>query len=128
MERKKIKEAMNTDWQPEGNYYDKYHSSNPIVKWIMKGFFKSIATILYKYNIMPATILEAGCGEGELTKYLEIMYPAAQIEAFDISDKVIAGISQEENSKIKFWTGDIYTMRVHSPYSNDVKIISGGYR
>lgn len=20
--------------QPEGNYYDKYHSTNPIVKWI----------------------------------------------------------------------------------------------
>ncbi len=24
--------------QPEGNYYDKYHSTNPIVKWMMKGF------------------------------------------------------------------------------------------
>ena len=23
--------------QPEGNYYDKYHSTNPIVKWMMKG-------------------------------------------------------------------------------------------
>ena len=22
--------------QPEGNYYDKYHSVNPIVKWMMK--------------------------------------------------------------------------------------------
>ena len=23
-------------FQPEGNYYDKYHSTNPIVKWMMK--------------------------------------------------------------------------------------------
>lgn len=29
-------------FQPEGNYYDKYHSTNPIVKWMMKGFMNSI--------------------------------------------------------------------------------------
>ena len=28
--------------QPEGNYYDKYHSTNPIVKWMMKGFKDAI--------------------------------------------------------------------------------------
>ena len=27
-------------FQPEGNYYDKYHSTNPIVKWMMKGIIR----------------------------------------------------------------------------------------
>ena len=52
--------------QPEGNYYDKYHSSNPIVKWMMRNFFADLEALL------PAAteglkILEAGCGEGEVT-------------------------------------------------------------
>lgn len=33
-------------FQPEGNYYDKYHSTNPIVKWMMKGFMNSIRELL----------------------------------------------------------------------------------
>lgn len=32
--------------QPEGNYYDKYHSTNPIVKWMMKGFKDAISELL----------------------------------------------------------------------------------
>ena len=31
--------------QPEGNYYDKYHSTNPIVKWMMKGFKDAISEV-----------------------------------------------------------------------------------
>lgn len=26
--------------QPEGNYYDKYHSTNPIVKWMIVRYVK----------------------------------------------------------------------------------------
>lgn len=32
--------------QPEGNYYDKYHSTNPIVKWMMKGFKNDISELM----------------------------------------------------------------------------------
>lgn len=113
--------------QPEGNYYDKYHSSNPIVKKIMRGFFKSIEIVLRKYEVAPKKILEAGCGEGEVTRFLRTLYPDAFIDAFDISDKVIAEIPQEENSKIKFCVGDIYTMTTYSPYSDEVQAILGGY-
>lgn len=36
--------------QPEGNYYDKYHSTNPIVKWMMKGFMNSIRELFRGYR------------------------------------------------------------------------------
>lgn len=32
--------------QPEGNYYDKYGSRNPIVRKLMKNFFKTMDELL----------------------------------------------------------------------------------
>ena len=51
--------------QPEGNYYDKYHSSNPIVKWMMANFKKSIKELLEILEKEPSKICETGCGEGQ---------------------------------------------------------------
>ena len=48
--------------QPEGNYYDKYHSVNPIVKWMMKGFKESISELLEQTGKKFAHICETGCG------------------------------------------------------------------
>ena len=36
--------------QPEGNYYDKYHSTNPIVKWMMKGFKNYAGITIEQYR------------------------------------------------------------------------------
>ena len=45
-----------------GNIYDKYGSSNQVVKWIMKGFESSLSSLVSKS--LPKTIHEIGCGEG----------------------------------------------------------------
>jgi 2-polyprenyl-3-methyl-5-hydroxy-6-metoxy-1,4-benzoquinol methylase len=45
-----------------GNAYDKYGSSNIIVKWMMKGFTFALADFVAK--AAPQTIHEIGCGEG----------------------------------------------------------------
>ena len=55
--------------QPEGNYYDKYHSTNPIVKWMMKGFMNSIRELLEATEIRFQQVCETGCGEGEITSF-----------------------------------------------------------
>lgn len=47
--------------QPEGNYYDKYHSTNPIVKWMMKGFMNSIRELLEATEIRFQQVCETGC-------------------------------------------------------------------
>lgn len=99
--------------QPEGNYYDKYGSKNPIEKLIMKGFFDSIDDMLEFSGIamMGGYCLEAGCGEGNLTQHISNWFckfdTAVTFNAFDISEKLI-----EENkykfSEISFFTHNIY--------------------
>lgn len=95
--------------QPEGNYYDKYHSSNPIVKWMMRNFFADLEALL------PAAteglkILEAGCGEGEVTGFLAEKYGEyGKIDAFDISEKVISE-AKRNHPQINFTTGDVYNI------------------
>lgn len=45
-----------------GNVYDKYGSSNPLVKWIMTRFDKALSELVSESS--PVTIHEVGCGEG----------------------------------------------------------------
>ncbi len=97
----------NNATQPEGNYFDKYHSSNPIVKWMMQNFFHKLDVLLS--DVGPVShILEAGCGEGEVTHFLSLRYGTdCQISAFDISEKVIAE-AQKKYPDIHFSAQSIY--------------------
>lgn len=45
-----------------GNVYDKYGSSNPVVRWIMQGFESSLSDLVKIAE--PKAIHEIGCGEG----------------------------------------------------------------
>jgi 2-polyprenyl-3-methyl-5-hydroxy-6-metoxy-1,4-benzoquinol methylase len=45
-----------------GNTFDKYGSRNPVVKWMIKGFEKSLSGFVE--GAAPASIHEIGCGEG----------------------------------------------------------------
>lgn len=45
-----------------GNTYDKYGSSNPIVRWMMNGFESTLSELVIQAS--PETIHEIGCGEG----------------------------------------------------------------
>lgn len=100
-------------FQPEGNYYDKYHSTNPIVKWMMKGFMNSIRELLEATEIRFQQVCETGCGEGEITSFIKKLYPEAEIDAFDISRKVITE-ARERIKDINFYIGIIYTMEVYN--------------
>lgn len=51
--------------QPAGNFYDKYHTRNPIARALMNGFFSSFDGLVDSID-RPASAFEVGCGEGEL--------------------------------------------------------------
>lgn len=103
------REEMKMRVQPEGNYYDKYHSTNPIVKWMMNKFFCDFKELLQQTEAVNA-VLEAGCGEGEISSLLwEYFGKSCEIKAFDISEKIIQK-AKNENTQIEFSVGNIYDL------------------
>ncbi len=95
-----------------GNAYDKYGSSNPIVKRIMQGFDTSLSELVDM--VSPSTIHEVGCGEGYwVMRWAELGF---KIMGSDFSTQVIA-IAQENArarglSPTLFETRSIYELDV----------------
>ncbi|MCP5479022.1 MAG: class I SAM-dependent methyltransferase [Rhodanobacteraceae bacterium] len=50
---------------PAGNTYDKYRTRNPLARLLMNGFLDAFDRLYDKVD--PASVLEVGCGEGELS-------------------------------------------------------------
>jgi 2-polyprenyl-3-methyl-5-hydroxy-6-metoxy-1,4-benzoquinol methylase len=69
-----------------GNVYDKYGSTNPIVRWMMGRFAASLAELVTLAS--PRSIHEVGCGEG----YWVLRWNEQGIDAqgSDFSSKVVA--------------------------------------
>ena len=59
---KKISKGVREQGIIVGNLYDKYGSSNPIVRWMMRGFYSSLSQMVGIAS--PESIHEIGCGEG----------------------------------------------------------------
>ncbi len=51
-----------------GNTYDKYGSTNPVVKRLMAGFEATLEELFARTS--AASVLDVGCGEGELARHL----------------------------------------------------------
>lgn len=108
--------------QPEGNYFDKYNSSNILIKKMMMGFFDAYNELLTEVRLKRGeagvkTILEAGCGEGEVTNYLYQKIDGVRINAFDVSEKVIKRARERsKDCDIQFEVGSIYDIPVEQKY------------
>jgi 2-polyprenyl-3-methyl-5-hydroxy-6-metoxy-1,4-benzoquinol methylase len=50
---------------PTGNTFDKYGSTNPVVRRLMSGFERTLGRLFTK--AAPQSVLDVGCGEGVLT-------------------------------------------------------------
>jgi SAM-dependent methyltransferase len=51
---------------PTGNTFDKYGSTNPVVRRLMAGFERTLDELFL--TAAPASVLDVGCGEGVLTE------------------------------------------------------------
>ena len=95
-------------YQPEGNYYDKYNTKNPIAARLMKGYFSALDSLLGRISSEIKTILEAGCGEGEVSVHVyDYFVGKIALDAFDISEKVIEE-AKAKTPGINFSVGNIY--------------------
>ena len=70
-----------------GNTYDKYGSTNPVVRRLMAGFERTLDELWEKAS--PATILDVGCGEGVLTHQWAQKPAVQRIVGIDLEDPAI---------------------------------------
>jgi 2-polyprenyl-3-methyl-5-hydroxy-6-metoxy-1,4-benzoquinol methylase len=69
---------------PTGNTYDKYGSTNPVVRRLMEGFEQSLDEL---WGIAaPRSILDVGCGEGVLTSKWAERLGDGRIVGIDLDD------------------------------------------
>jgi 2-polyprenyl-3-methyl-5-hydroxy-6-metoxy-1,4-benzoquinol methylase len=69
---------------PTGNTFDKYGSSNPVVKRLMAGFHSTLDELWAE--AAPRSILDVGCGEGVLTAEWAERLGDGRIVGIDLDD------------------------------------------
>jgi 2-polyprenyl-3-methyl-5-hydroxy-6-metoxy-1,4-benzoquinol methylase len=69
---------------PTGNTYDKYGSTNPVVRRLMAGFERTLDELFAQ--AAPASVLDVGCGEGVLTEQWADRIAPGRIVGIDLED------------------------------------------
>jgi SAM-dependent methyltransferase len=73
---------------PTGNTFDKYGSTNPVVKRLMTGFHRNMDELLSQ--AAPASICDVGCGEGVLTEQWAERLGDGRVVGIDLDDPKLA--------------------------------------
>ena len=69
---------------PTGNTFDKYGSTNPVVRRLMAGFEGTLAQLFAQ--AAPESVLDVGCGEGVLTHQWAQQLGERRIVGIDLDD------------------------------------------
>jgi 2-polyprenyl-3-methyl-5-hydroxy-6-metoxy-1,4-benzoquinol methylase len=86
---------------PTGNTFDKYGSSNPVVKRLMTGFHSTLDELWAK--AAPSSILDVGCGEGVLTADWAERLGDGRVVGIDLDDpKLRAEWEQRTRPNLEF--------------------------
>lgn len=83
-----------------GNVYDKWATRNPIAKLLMDNFERTMADVVLPLDV--ASILEVGCGEGEVSSRLAALKPGARTFASDL-DVPIVRLAQQRHGHVPFF-------------------------
>ncbi len=73
---------------PTGNTYDKYGSTNPVVRRLMAGFERTLDELFAL--AAPGSVLDVGCGEGVLTEQWADRIAPGRIVGIDLEDPKLA--------------------------------------
>jgi 2-polyprenyl-3-methyl-5-hydroxy-6-metoxy-1,4-benzoquinol methylase len=69
---------------PTGNTFDKYGSTNPVVRRLMAGFEGALAELFDR--AAPRSVLDLGCGEGVLTHQWAQQLGDGRVVGIDLED------------------------------------------
>jgi len=70
-----------------GNTYDKYGSTNPVVRRLMAGFEGALEDLFVQ--AAPSSLLDVGCGEGVLTEKWARRLDGGRVVGIDLDDPAL---------------------------------------
>jgi len=97
---------------PETSNYQKHISRNPLQKFLIDNFYKSLVSLAKL--VRPVTVLDVGCGEGFALIKLKQAKIGQTFEGIDYSDEALK-LGKKLYPKLNIKKGDIY----HLPYKDN---------
>jgi 2-polyprenyl-3-methyl-5-hydroxy-6-metoxy-1,4-benzoquinol methylase len=86
---------------PTGNTYDKYGSTNPVVRRLMAGFERTLDELFTQ--AAPGSVLDVGCGEGVLSEQWAQRLRTGRVVGIDLQDpKLEAEWAQRGRANLEF--------------------------
>ena len=90
---------------PTGNTFDKYGSSNPVVKRLMSGFHGTLDELWGR--AAPESLLDVGCGEGVLTVEWAERLGDSRVVGIDLDDpKLRSEWEKRSRPNLEFLAGE----------------------
>jgi 2-polyprenyl-3-methyl-5-hydroxy-6-metoxy-1,4-benzoquinol methylase len=80
-----VDEGLGGDSVPTGNTFDKYGSTNPVVRRLMGAFERTLDELFAQAG--PESVLDVGCGEGVLTHQWAQALGERRIVGIDLDDE-----------------------------------------
>ena len=95
--------TVSDDGVVTGNTYDKYGSSNPVVRRLMGGFERTLQELFDRAG--PQSLLDVGCGEGVLVQRWALSLPGRRVVGIDLEEESIqAGWAEHEAPNLEYRT------------------------
>jgi 2-polyprenyl-3-methyl-5-hydroxy-6-metoxy-1,4-benzoquinol methylase len=95
--------TVSRDGVVTGNTYDKYGSSNPVVRRLMSGFESTLDELMGRAR--PGSLLDVGCGEGVLVHRWATEMPHARLVGIDLEEESIqAGWAEHRAPNLEYRT------------------------
>jgi SAM-dependent methyltransferase len=93
--------TLSRDGIVTGNTYDKYSSTNPLVRRMMAGFERSLDQLLALAD--PGSLLDVGCGEGVLVERWARRLDGRRVVGIDLEeDSIQAGWAQRRAPNLEY--------------------------
>jgi SAM-dependent methyltransferase len=93
--------TVSEDGVVTGNTYDKYGSTNPVVRRLMSAFERTLDELFEKSD--PSSVLDVGCGEGVLVHQWAQRLGERRVVGIDLQeDSIQAGWAQRQAPNLEY--------------------------